>query len=64
MLIFASFLLVICDPPCVHGACVSTNVCACGEGYEGSTCKVIGKRDLEEELEFYYYIYCSYCTMY
>ena len=36
---------------------MSTNVCACGEGYEGSTCNLIGKRDLEKELEFYYYIY-------
>ena len=42
---------------------MSTNVCACGEGYEGSTCNLIGKRNLEKELEFYYYIYCSYCTM-
>uniref|UniRef100_A0A1X7TZR4 EGF-like domain-containing protein n=2 Tax=Amphimedon queenslandica TaxID=400682 RepID=A0A1X7TZR4_AMPQE len=32
---------IICDPPCVHGACVSTDVCACGEGYEGSTCDSI-----------------------
>ena len=35
-------LLVICDPPCVYGACVSTDVCACGEDYEGSTCDSIG----------------------
>ncbi len=27
-----------CSPPCVNGACVSDNVCACSEGYTEPTC--------------------------
>jgi deleted-in-malignant-brain-tumors protein 1 len=28
----------ICDPTCVHGACIGNNTCACSEGYEGNNC--------------------------
>ena len=38
--------LVICNPSCVNGACVDTNVCACGEGYEGDTCDTISNDTL------------------
>ena len=36
-------LVVSCDPSCVHGVCVDTNVCVCGEGYEGPICNTTGK---------------------
>ncbi len=29
---------VTCSPPCVNGACVLDNVCACSQGYTGPTC--------------------------
>ncbi|XP_064398468.1 sushi domain-containing protein 2-like isoform X2 [Halichondria panicea] len=31
---------IVCDPPCVNGACVQNNNCSCNEGYEGDTCDV------------------------
>uniref|UniRef100_A0A1X7V5I7 EGF-like domain-containing protein n=1 Tax=Amphimedon queenslandica TaxID=400682 RepID=A0A1X7V5I7_AMPQE len=39
---------IICVPPCAHGACVDTNVCACGEGYEGTTCNITVTRPCTE----------------
>ena len=32
------FIIVVCDPPCVHGACISDNNCSCSEGYDGENC--------------------------
>ena len=36
-------LLVYCDLPCVHGACVDNNTCFCSEGYEGVMCNDTSK---------------------
>ena len=38
--------LAVCDPVCVHGACVSNNTCSCSDGYEGKLCNRPGKTDL------------------
>ena len=38
--------LAICDPVCVHGACVSNNTCSCSDGYEGKLCDRPGTTDL------------------
>ena len=27
-----------CDPPCVNGACIGTNICTCYEGWTGDIC--------------------------
>ena len=32
------FQTVICDPPCVQGACVANDTCNCAEAYEGPRC--------------------------
>ena len=37
--------LAICDPVCVHGACVSNNTCSCSDGYEGELCDTLGNID-------------------
>ena len=29
---------VICDPPCIQGACVANDTCNCAEGYIGERC--------------------------
>ncbi len=39
---FCPNISVVCDPPCVNGACVQNNNCSCSEGYEGDTCDVSG----------------------
>ena len=31
-------IVVICDPPCVQGACVANDTCNCAEGYTGERC--------------------------
>ena len=28
----------MCNPPCVHGACVRNNSCSCSAGYVGTSC--------------------------
>ena len=38
-----SYIIVTCNPPCIHGSCVDTNMCACGEGYKGDTCDTKSK---------------------
>ena len=35
---FQYWTLVPCNPPCVHGSCVDTNMCACEKSYEGDSC--------------------------
>ncbi len=27
-----------CDPPCVHGSCITNNMCSCATGFEGPQC--------------------------
>ena len=34
----ASIHAVVCDPPCVQGACVENDTCHCAEAYEGPKC--------------------------
>ena len=43
--LFINYILVYCVPSCVHGVCVATNTCVCGEGYEGDQCSDIGKNN-------------------
>lgn len=31
--------IVVCNPSCVQGACVSTDTCNCPYGYEGDHCE-------------------------
>ena len=33
---------VVCEPPCVQGACVANDTCNCAEGYEGDQCTEAG----------------------
>ena len=35
---------VICDPPCVQGACVDNNTCYCAEAYKGPQCTEPGEK--------------------
>ena len=35
---FILYYVVICDPPCAHGACVANNTCNCAKGYSGARC--------------------------
>ena len=35
--------LGVCDPPCIHGACVSDNNCSCSEGFRGQFCEIEGE---------------------
>ena len=37
------FIIDVCDPPCVYGACVSNATCFCSNGYEGQSCDTPGK---------------------
>ena len=30
--------IVVCDPPCVQGACIANDTCNCAEGYTGQRC--------------------------
>ena len=30
--------IVVCNPPCVQGACVANGTCNCAEGYIGERC--------------------------
>ena len=46
-LLFIHIVLVYCTPSCVHGFCVGTNTCVCGEGYEGEQCSDIGKNMIQ-----------------
>ncbi len=34
---------VICEPPCVQGACVANDTCNCVEGYIGERCTESGQ---------------------
>lgn len=36
------FLIAICDPTCVYGACVSNDTCYCSNGYDGEICDIAG----------------------
>ena len=38
--------LVTCNPSCVHGSCMDTNMCACEEGYKGDSCNTTGENSL------------------
>ena len=29
---------VVCDPPCVNGACVANDTCNCATGFQGERC--------------------------
>ena len=33
------FPIVVCDPPCAHGACVANDTCNCPFGYDGDLCQ-------------------------
>ena len=35
--------VVICEPPCVQGACVANDTCNCVEGYIGERCTEPGQ---------------------
>ena len=35
---FVLYSAVICEPPCVEGACVANDTCNCIEGYVGERC--------------------------
>ena len=59
--------LVVCDPTCDHGVCISTNSCNCAAGYSGPTCSMPG--ELIYQTFFNVYLYCNitlritmYCT--
>ena len=34
----------VCEPPCMTGACVATNVCNCPYGHKGTLCESISER--------------------
>ena len=41
---FASVLPpAVCNPPCIHGACVRNNSCSCSAGYVGTSCTNPGR---------------------
>ena len=41
---FASVLpSAVCNPPCIHGACVRNNSCSCSAGYIGTSCTNPGR---------------------
>lgn len=31
--------IAVCTPPCLNGACVSTDTCSCSAGYIGERCE-------------------------
>ena len=33
----------VCNPPCIHGACVRNNSCSCSAGYVGTSCTNPGR---------------------
>ena len=35
--------VVVCDPPCVQGACVANDTCNCMMGYVGERCDEAGR---------------------
>lgn len=39
--------VVVCDPPCENGACVSNDTCSCSTGFEGERCTDAGNRGKE-----------------
>lgn len=43
ILLTLNFFIVICDPPCVQGACVANDTCNCVMGYIGERCTEAGK---------------------
>ena len=60
--IYMYYILVYCVPSCVHGVCVATNTCVCGEGYEGDQCSDIGKnniKSLSDDMPFIVYSLCD-----
>ena len=50
-----SLVSVTCTPPCVNGACVDGNVCACSAGYDGDRCDQPGAAQ-------YKYTQCTHTT--
>ena len=36
--------VVVCDPPCENGTCVSNDTCSCSTGFEGERCTEAGNR--------------------
>lgn len=47
--------VVVCDPPCENGTCVSNDTCSCSTGFEGERCTEagteIGRRGMEIEID-------------
>ena len=39
--------VVVCDPPCENGSCVSNDTCSCSTGFEGERCTDAGNRGKE-----------------
>ena len=37
-MVSVNLFVVVCDPPCMQGACVSNDTCNCAEGYIGERC--------------------------
>jgi len=35
--------LVVCDPLCQNGVCLSNNTCQCSDGFQGERCTIPGK---------------------
>ena len=53
--IFGCDAIVVCNPPCVNGACVKNDTCSCSAGYEGETCETPC-----EKIVCFYILYFSF----
>lgn len=54
------FLIVVCDPSCVHGACVDTNRCHCSYGYQGNNCDTPSQ---SSHIYMFYIHYTNYVSI-
>ncbi|XP_019854776.1 PREDICTED: protein mesh-like isoform X3 [Amphimedon queenslandica] len=59
---------IVCDPPCMRGACVNTDTCSCPYGYNGPLCQNIitfecgPGNPCQNNASCYRQLYTSYCT--